>query len=413
MLAAALHDASRAWDVWSYHVPFAGRLGGVLPPSVYAFHPANQARFDGYPLLGELLQGLVWRVTGRVEATNLLAFASVPIFAWVMRARHGVAWPLTVIGALAIPLVHVHATSSYVDLPANVAATVLVMEAIAVHATREPVSRASLLVAGVAAAFAVNAKFQLHPFVLAAGVAFAWRAVPSVLARRDPREIAAIVCALPLVFFRPLENLVLHHNPYYPVRLEAFGVVLPGPETPYGAAPTWLRDWPRPARFVASLLEIGLRPMSSTRRWTVDQWMPDGADGARMGGFFHAYVVALLAMLALRAALDQSRRTRVMLVGFGLLTALASIVPQSHELRYYLVWMLALVAVNLVLARHGGPAWLGPRAVGVVSFAALAVVLAVTRGGYAYPWDPPRASWSPKRSTRRRSPGCPRAASSA
>ncbi len=302
-----------------------------------------------------------------------------------MRARHGVAWPLTVIGALAIPLVHVHATSSYVDLPANVAMTVLVMEAIEAHATREPVSRASVLVAGLAAAFAVNAKFQLHPFVLVAGIAFAWRAVPSVVARRDPREIAAIACALPLVFLRPLENLVFHHNPYYPVRLEAFGVVLPGPETPYSAAPAWLRDWPRPVRFVASLLEVGIRPMSSTRRWTVDQWMPDGADGARMGGFFHAYVVVLLAMLLLRAALDRSRRTRATIVGFGLLTVLASIVPQSHELRYYLVWMLALVAVNLVLARHTRARWLGPRFVGAVSFAALVVVLAVTRFGYAYP----------------------------
>ena len=35
--AAGLHDVSRAWDVWYYHLPFAARLAGAVAlPEVQA-----------------------------------------------------------------------------------------------------------------------------------------------------------------------------------------------------------------------------------------------------------------------------------------------------------------------------------------------------------------------------------------
>ena len=86
MLVTALHDVSQAWDVGYYHLPFAGRLAGLLPESEYVFSSANSARYRGFPLLAELLQGLCWRVTGRPETTNLVAFASLPLVAWFASA---------------------------------------------------------------------------------------------------------------------------------------------------------------------------------------------------------------------------------------------------------------------------------------------------------------------------------------
>jgi hypothetical protein len=127
--------------------------------------------------------------------------------------------------------------------------------------------------------------------------------------------------------------------------------------------------------------------MTSTRRWTVDQWMPEETGGNRMGGFFHAYVLLHLAALGVRVTRDRARIVRVAAVGFAVLTVLVAFMPQSHELRYYMCWMIALVAINLMLACREGAARIfpGPTALGVASVAALGVVIGVTHGAYAYP----------------------------
>jgi hypothetical protein len=387
MFAAAVHDASQAWDVGYYHLPFAGRLGGLLPETSYVFSRANEARYRGFGLLAELLQGLLWRVTGRPESANLVAFASVPLLAWFARRWLGVPWYLTVLSLLAIPLVHTHATSAYVDLPASAAASVVVLLTLEAYAASRPVPGRAVAIAMVAAAVAANIKPMLQPTVAVSLVLLGVRLVSTHEPKAARRWLALAALGLPLVFATPLKNLVLHHNPYFPLRLTLFGALLPGTEDPYSSSPVWLEHAPRTLRFFASLLEVGARPFSDPRRWTVDQWMPPDAPGYRMGGFFNAYVVVHLVALAWRAVSERTRRVRVAAIGFALLTALVSLMPQSHELRYYMVWMLVLVLTNLCLAcgtekPSAGvtPAWLG----GLAALA-LGVVLVVTRGVYAYP----------------------------
>jgi hypothetical protein len=206
---------------------------------------------------------------------------------------------------------------------------------------------------------------------------------------REPQErwrwFAVSGVVLPLIFATPMKNLLLYGNPYFPVRLDLFGHGLPGAEDAYSSSPVWLEHAPRTVRFLCSLLEIGLRPLSDSRRWTIDQWMPPDAPGYRMGGFFNAYVLAHVGLLVWRVVFDRTRVVRVVAVGFGLLTLVISLMPQSHELRYYMVWMIVLVMANLWLAsRTEAPkkrqAWLGGLAI-----VALGVVLVVTHGVYAYP----------------------------
>jgi len=94
-------------------------------------------------------------------------------------------------------------------------------------------------------------------------------------------------------------------------------------------------------------------------------------------------------LLVWRALRDRSREARAAAAGFALLTAAVSVMPQSHELRYYLSWMVVLVALNLWLASRADRAetrsGVSARAMGVVSLAALAVVVGVTRGAYVLP----------------------------
>ena len=76
----AAFDADQSFDSWWYHLPWAARLAGIVSAQEFGFEPIAAHRFEGFPVLPELLQGLLWRVTGRVESANLLAFGSLLAF---------------------------------------------------------------------------------------------------------------------------------------------------------------------------------------------------------------------------------------------------------------------------------------------------------------------------------------------
>jgi hypothetical protein len=79
------------------------------------------------------------------------------------------------------------------------------------------------------------------------------------------------------------------------------------------------------------------------------------------------------------------RVARKAAIGFAVLTAFTSMWPQSHELRYYMYWMIVLVALNLILlAQRDDAARIEPW-IGAACTAALGMVLWVTGAGYAYP----------------------------
>ncbi|MEY4517490.1 MAG: hypothetical protein RLZZ499_89, partial [Cyanobacteriota bacterium] len=64
----AVLDVDNNYDPGWYHLPFAGRIWGILPKSMFIgdekwFEP----RFDGFPLLAHFLQGFFWRITGRMQ----------------------------------------------------------------------------------------------------------------------------------------------------------------------------------------------------------------------------------------------------------------------------------------------------------------------------------------------------------
>jgi hypothetical protein len=220
-------------------------------------------------------------------------------------------------------------------------------------------------------------KFQLVPVVIALSVALVATAL-----RRDAQRRArllVIAIALPLVFATPIKNLARHANPVWPVELVVLGHSLPHLEGAYASSPDWLANVPRPVRWGASVLELGLRPVASHARWSLDQWTPPREPGYRMGGFFGVYVIVNVAALLLAAFVRRSRESKVALAFAGGATVVASLMPQSHELRYYMFWMLLLVSLNLVV-------WSRERRLttGLVTAGALAIVAWSTGGTYLY-----------------------------
>ena len=386
LVVAAWHDVSKAWDVWYYHLPFAGRLTGMIDGSSFTFGRSNQARFDGFPLFGELVQGLLWRVTGRPECASFFALAALPGLAWFLKRLFAVPPHVAVIAFLAVPLVQIHATGCYVDLPANALVAMLALLAYRQVVLRAPPSIAVLVGGSVLAIAAANTKFQLVPAVLAAASVLVLTAL-----RRAPRRglrLAVIAVALPLVFATPIKNTIRHGNPVWPVEIHLLGKSLPHVEGAYASSPVWLENVPRPVRWGASVLELGLRPIAGHARWSLDQWTPPSEPGYRMGGFFGAYVVVNVLALVLAAFVRRSREAKVALLFTGGATLVASLVPQSHELRYYLFWMLLLVSLNLIVwsrgREHDVRAARATTAMALVASLALVVVAWSTGGTYLY-----------------------------
>jgi hypothetical protein len=371
LVIATWHDVSQGYDAWYYHLPFAARVVGLSDASTFVFSAENQRRFEGFPLFAELLQGIVWRVTGHVEATGFVSLGGLFGLVLVLRRLYRVPRSIALFAFLGIPLVHIHATSGYVDLFANACATVLLLVVHRALSSNAPPHPKLLAGAALAAAAAANTKFQLVPIVVVACLALAGVAIKRGIGKH---EIAIMCLAIPLVFATPIKNLTRHGNPVWPVELRLAGHAFRSTEAAYEFSPIHLRGAPRPVRFARSVLEIDNRPIAG--RWSLDQWAPPRDPACRMGGFFGAYAVAQLVLLGL-AVRRRTREAFAAAAVFAGATVVAAFVPQSHELRYYMFWMLSLVALNLVL-------WRKHIAMTAVALVAFGIVTWATEAHYLY-----------------------------
>lgn len=382
LLVKSIVDVDSHFDSWWYHLPWAARLAGLVPPDAYGFEPLAEVRFEGFPVLPELVQGMLWRLGGRVEFANLASFGSLVVFILFLRAFFRVDWWLAVPALLAVPLIQAQATSTYVDLFANLPMAALVLLLYQILATRrvEPRILAGIAVSAIVAA---NSKLQLLPLVALTLLAAFLASVPQLVSwlkmpgTASHKWLWAGVTALALaaVFFVPLKNAVLHGNPVYPLRIELLGHVLnhaeslPPEDLGGGAA----GSLPQAGKWLYSVFELGMGPVFKVDRWSVDSAAPEGSPLGIQGGLFGAYVVLQLLFFAYLAREAAPRERKAALVVIGFFSAAAAVMPASHLLRYYMFWFISLIALNLhyLCAHHGTASRM------YVSAALFAVVLLV------------------------------------
>ncbi|MFB2974805.1 hypothetical protein [Microseira sp. BLCC-F43] len=382
MFLKSVIDVDRSYDSWWYHLPFAARIWGIVPAISYAFQDFVEARYDGFPLLAQFLQGLFWVVFQRVQAANLVSFLSLIIYICFLKYYFKVPLYLSAIALLAVPMIQIHATSCYVDLPANVCLSILILMTYLIYTQRGFLTKRNLFVIFLAATGTANIKMQLIPVVLLilcfVGFKLIWLGFKEIKARRMPSKslltiVPAIFLAALLIFATPMKNIVFYGNPFYPLRIEIMGIVLNHKELLYQDSPDYLKNASRPQRWVYSVLEINSAP------WSIDQGSKNPSQH-RMGGFFGAYVIFNILLFSYICYRYRSRETLVAAILVIIMSLVAAFIPQSHELRYYMFWMISLVSLNLYLVCHlerspKNLKWLDTKNLGIICVLFLTLVI--------------------------------------
>ena len=374
----AIIDIDTNYDVGWYHLPFAARIWSIVPENAFIAEPLIEHRYDGFPLLAHFFQGLLWKLTGRIQATNLVGYLSLIIYFLFLKSYFQVPLYLSVIAIFTIPAVLTHAATSLVDLPGNIGVSVLMMMLyIWFRNSRLPKAK-ELLAAFLGAAAAVNIKPQLQPLVfllyLVAGVRLLWLYFKYTNAsQRKWLTIPLAAIASLLIFATPIKNVALYGNPFYPIKIEVAGIVLN-----HKLTPETYSEGNRPQKWLQSILEI------NTPGWSADQWNGGNTELLdRAGGFFGAYVVFnLLLLLGLtireqlhNRSIERSRNATTALITILLVSLIPANFPQSHELRYFMFWMITLVSLNLCVVSNLDEVlkWLQPKYIGLVYLVFLAI----------------------------------------
>jgi hypothetical protein len=300
--------------------------------------------------LPRAVAGALVLATGRFSAAgalNLLAFAAlVAGLLWLYGRAFSLRWFLTAL--LGVPLVVLHLASGYVDLFAACWLT-LALAALDGLERAAPRPLASALLFVMSLALAMLSKFQAWPVAALIGLVGLWRFAALAHADRLSRVHALVLGAVLVVGLGawPLRNLILFHNPVYPVQFPLAPGLFPNAliEADSGVfnLPRWLEARSRPLRFAASVTEWNRFHSGERYFWSLDMGAranPADSPHHRLGGWFPFTI----AWLGLGTALARSRR-RVpssALAAFVGALGLIAILPQGHELRYWLFVPLAL-----------------------------------------------------------------------
>jgi len=364
------------WDTFYYHVPFAALRGGISIP--YDLNDRIRPLYEGFPPLPHVIEGVLWKLTGSVNATGVACYLAFSVFLvychLALRARF---WLVALI-SLTAPLVVIHTTVSYVDLFGNALLAIGASSCLYIYLFPDRSSRAVLLGGLAGLVGAAWSKYQLAPVVV---LVFCFLAVVALrstraggLSRREAATfllVAATVAAIPYV-----KNLALYSNPFWPVRMPVLSELFPYKMDVIAEAaaqrPPPLKDYGQFSLFINSLFEINHPTHYDYRpRWIIDQG--NAYLAFRMGGFWFTgvvtYLVAMMTMLV-----SYGRRVGIVasLAVVGTL-CFVGLLPQSHELRYYTFIPLTWAATIGMLFPHFRATW--PRAAPVFLVIALGLFL--------------------------------------
>ena len=397
----AFSDYNYGGDAFMYHIPFAARLWNIIPPQQYQFEFFTENRFLGFPLLANWLQGLFWVTFHRIEATNLVAYSSLIIFLVYLVRVAKIPFYLATLSLLAVPMIHMHAARSYIDLPANLAVSIFILTLYLLYIKRLILNRNTLLILFFSAFAAANIKLQIIPVIfllvfcaLPIFIQHYWQ--PAKPRPENIQKMLQVFLGLTLagliIFYNPIKNIILYQNPGYPIKISLAGHVLNHTEGSPDFMHPNIRKMPPPLRWGRSVLEIDAFDARRPWPWTLAMdFISWNEERFGLGGYFGGYVIFNVILLGTLVWKDWQRETQDALILMVLMTGVTVWLPQSYELRYYMYWMIVFVSLNAYLVTRYAESHLSlrnplkPQYFGLVSLVFMLIFIDKTGKFFTYP----------------------------
>jgi hypothetical protein len=391
-------------DSWMYQLPFAARIWGLVTPPEYIFEHDYEIFYGKTTMLANFLQGFFWFIFGleNPQGANLLSFLSLVVFFLFLRSYFSIPLYLSTICILAVPLIHIAATAAYVDLPGNVCVAIAILMTYLLYIKDNFLTKKNIIIFVLAAGGAANIKYLMVPPIFIIFI-FAWLRIiwlyfPQWQQETIPiktRQISlflslSFVCAI-IIFATEFKNLVFYGNPFYPLKVEIGGVVLNHllvGDSNYMSdkiqAMSPLQRW------IFSLLEIGAFDERRPWLWTIAMdYIPLTEDTFGMGGYFSVYVVFNIVLFFILCR-RWVKETKTALILFFLMSGITVFLPFSYQLRYYMYWIMTLIALNLYLVSQEQISpkklpFINLTTVGYFSLGILITFCVITNWVYTYP----------------------------
>lgn len=158
-----LLDPLLCYDPWAYHLRFAASLWDISGSATLL---NSSPRLEGFAIIANWFQGLVWWLFGSVNFVPLVNFVPFCVVLLLAKRWFSAHVSFMAFSLLAMPLIAIHVTSGYIDLFVGCMLVLHVMAAIRVLALlRDSPEQIQLLrwaafIFFISGVMAANAKFQ-------------------------------------------------------------------------------------------------------------------------------------------------------------------------------------------------------------------------------------------------------------
>jgi len=339
LILKAVGKICDAFDCLVYHLPFA-----LMHYDLTTFTPLSTMVdiYGSFPPLAHYVQGLLISVTDYIPSANLigiLAFGIVLISMSRLFEKFNILVFVSL--TLSVPLIVIHLSSGYNDLFTASWVFLNFVSLIAYLSDRKKNQNPSPALTAFILSLTAGmlSKYQAWPFLTINCIILGLFLLFDGRWQKKQRFVFILVMMGAYIFW-PGRNLIKYDNPTHPLRPPLIGHIfgINGASTTniLFQQPKYLQGESTARKFIESALELNRWQTATSLPYSIDQGVSDGIESPhfRMGGW-SIFTVALLLLGVVQASLkDRSSR-----IAAGLLTVYVSLllmIPQSHELRYWL-----------------------------------------------------------------------------
>lgn len=360
-----------SYDTWYYHLSFSSYLLDIgNGKDAFIMAPSVNYRLMGFPLFSELIQGILWKYSGYINSITLINSVTLLSFILCLNRFLKINLFLLVAGLLSMPVIGIHAISSYNDLFSGLLiASQFILSAYLYknNITNRKQNnnfnyKIALMIYCIVTIFAGNTKFMSW----AISIFISLSLILVILFKTKLKRIRLVVVIFFIMILASstiIKNIIKYDNPFYPInyKIPLINTKLKGHEKQFESYPGYANSLgvlKRPVYFFLSITEIDWFIRDVKSKYNIDSNTGDNPgkyQRARTGGLWGIYILVNILIFTYcivtikRKSLNTASYEKYLISMFLALSLVTSFMPQSHQVRYYLYWPILLVFFNLYM----------------------------------------------------------------